>query len=152
MERDQEEKSDERDSVQETESSAEERGEEQGGREEGEDSSQSEDGAESGDGEKKDSPGKREPTEEEKEKQREEDARAAQERLEEVMDAPPEEHDALKADALGSTIMLIGALFVIFGVIVALAFSPWGWVGALIGVVEVIVGQLIRRRGTASGG
>jgi hypothetical protein len=66
--------------------------------------------------------------------------------LEEVTDAPPEEHGALKADALGSTIILIGALFVIFGVIVALAFSPWGWLGVVIGVVEIIVGQMIRGR------
>ena len=96
-------------------------------------------------GDDKDSPGPSEPTEEEKEKQREEDARAAQERLDEVRDAPPEEHAALKADALGSTIVLIGALFVIFGVIVALAFSPWGWAGVAVGVIEIIVGLLIRR-------
>ena len=38
----------------------------------------------------------------------------------------------------------MGALFIIFGVIVAFAYSPWGWVGAAIGVGEVIVGQLIR--------
>ena len=94
----------------------------------------------------KDSPGPREQTEEEKEKQREEDARAAQERMEEVMDAPPEEHPALKAEAVGATIVLIGALFVIFGVIVALAFSPWGWVGVLVGVIEILVGQMLRRR------
>jgi hypothetical protein len=91
-----------------------------------------------------DSPGPRERTEEEEAEQREEDARQARERLEEVRDAPPEEHAALKAGALGSTIILIGALFIVFGVIVALAFSPWGWAGVAIGVGEVIVGQLIR--------
>ena len=100
---------------------------------------------------KKDSPGPPERTEDEKEKQREEDARAAQERLEEVRDAPPEEHPALKADAVGSTIILIGALFVVVGVIVAIAYSPWGWVGVVIGVVEIIVGQLFRRREIGSG-
>ena len=92
-----------------------------------------------------DTPGPSEPTEEEEKEQREKDAREAQERLEEVRDAPPEEHASLKADALGSTIILIGALFVIFGVIVALAFSPWGWVGVVIGVAEIIVGQVLRR-------
>ena len=111
------------------------------------------DGRNSDDDGEKDSPGKREPTEEEKEQQRAEDARAAQERLEEVRDAPPEQHGALQADALGSTIILVGGLFIIFGVIVALAFSPWGWAGVAIGVVEVIIGQLIRsgafRRGSA---
>ena len=100
-----------------------------------------------------DQPGKREPTEEEEKEQRAEDERKAKERLEEVMDAPPEQHGALKADALGSTIILVGGLFIIFGVIVALAFSPWGWAGVVIGVVEVVVGQLLRsgalRRGSA---
>ena len=91
-----------------------------------------------------DTPGKREPTEEEEAKQREEDARQARERLEEVRDAPPEEHAALKAGALGSTIILVGALFIVFGVIVALAFSPWGWAGVVIGIGEVVIGQLIR--------
>lgn len=91
-----------------------------------------------------DSPGPKEPTEEEERQQREEDARQAQERLNEVMDAPPEEHGALKADALGSTIILVGALFIIFGVIVTLAYSPWGLAGVAIGIGEVVVGQLIR--------
>ena len=84
--------------------------------------------------------------EEEKKEQREEDARQAQERLEEVMDAPPEEHPALKADAVGSAIILVGALFVVFGVIVVFAYSPWGWAGVAIGVVDIIIGQWFRRR------
>ena len=91
-----------------------------------------------------DSPGPKEPTEEEERQQREEDARQARERMNEVMDAPPEEHGALKADALGSTIILVGALFIILGVIVTLAYSPWGLAGVAIGIGEVIVGQLIR--------
>ena len=135
-----EEKTDDRSSEQEEGSAANGRGEDERGEGKGTEDQRG-DGKDQGD---EGSPGPAEPTEEEKERQREEDARAAQERLEEVMDAPPEEHGALKADAVGSTIILIGALFVIFGVIVALAFSPWGWLGAAIGVVEIVVGQMIR--------
>ena len=88
-------------------------------------------------------------TEEEKKEQREEDERKAQERLEEVTDAPPEQHAALQADAAGATIVLLGALFIIVGVIVALAFSPWAWAGVAIGVIDIVIGQMIRRhRGT----
>jgi len=85
-------------------------------------------------------------TEEEKKEQRAEDERKAQERLEEVTDAPPEQHAALQADAAGATIVLLGALFIIVGVIVALAFSPWGWAGVAIGVIDIVIGQMIRRR------
>lgn len=99
-----------------------------------------------------DSPGPDEPTEAEQEEQRAKDARKAQERLDEVRDAPPEEHGALKADAAGSTVVLIGILFIVIGLYVALAVSPWGWAAVAFGVTDVIVGQVIRRAASGRGG
>ena len=99
-----------------------------------------------------DSPGPDEPTEAEQEEQRAKDARKARERLDEVRDAPPEEHGALKADAAGSTVVLIGVLFIVIGLYVALAVSPWGWAAVAFGITDVIVGQIIRRGTFGRGG
>lgn len=55
-------------------------------------------------------------------------------------------------EAAGKAMIASGAVLIVVGVVVAIAVSPWGGIAAVVGVFDIIIGQMMLRGALGAGG